>query len=105
MNALGFEKYTEPLRLYLTKYREVYALFACDHVGELGRGNRRAKREGDDEQRLPVEPQPGNRHIAAAQPSRLLAPVLSLATLLLTVLYVASFFHKHGKHQTANSKP
>ncbi|KAM7458262.1 hypothetical protein BLSTO_00972 [Blastocystis sp. subtype 1] len=22
MNALGFEKYTEPLRLYLTKYRE-----------------------------------------------------------------------------------
>lgn len=23
MNALGFDKYTEPLRLFLTKYREV----------------------------------------------------------------------------------
>ena len=39
MNALGFEKYVEPLRLYLAKYREVRARVRVSWIGQSGHGS------------------------------------------------------------------
>ena len=40
MNSLGFEKYVEPLRLYLSKYREVGSPRIGLFVGRIGYGGR-----------------------------------------------------------------
>lgn len=38
MNALGFEKYVEPLRLFLSKYREVMGWLSPSVIGKFGCG-------------------------------------------------------------------
>ena len=40
MNSLGFDKYVEPLRMYLSRYREVHSSFEYDIVGYSGYTNR-----------------------------------------------------------------